>query len=397
MAEADRSDAAETVPGPTAATFLFADIAGFTALTEAHGDEQAATLVAEFCDGVTAELPEFGGTHVKSIGDALMLRIPVPSDAVLLGLHIAHELMPRHGAPAVRVGLHHGSYVERDGDCFGATVNLAARVSGQAVGGEVLLTGHTAALAPDIDGVLYEPRGRQQLRNVREPVELFAAVRTGPGRGTHLAVDPVCRMAVDPDHAAGRLMYEGTAYFFCTLELRRRLRPTSRALRRSAEPRRRGAPSGAARHGGVAWSASRGASPPDADDDRRRDGDHPTPAAVEGAQRHGVAPAREPPAMDPEVPADPQPAPVPASERDLAHRPQVAARAAPDQDADGRRRSQRRPDRRGRPAHRHRRGAADDHDARSGSLREERLRVAGAGEDEERRIGRPARALGPSR
>ena len=218
MAEADRSDAAETVPGPTAATFLFADIAGFTALTEAHGDEQAATLVAEFCDGVTAELPEFGGTHVKSIGDALMLRIPVPSDAVLLGLHIAHELMPRHGAPAVRVGLHHGSYVERDGDCFGATVNLAARVSGQAVGGEVLLTGHTAALAPDIDGVLYEPRGRQQLRNVREPVELFAAVRTGPGRGTHLAVDPVCRMAVDPDHAAGRLMYEGTAYFFCTLE-----------------------------------------------------------------------------------------------------------------------------------------------------------------------------------
>ena len=45
------------------------------------------------------------------------------------------------------------------------------------------MTGHTAALAPDIDGVLYEPRGRQQLRNVREPVELFAAVRTGRGGG----------------------------------------------------------------------------------------------------------------------------------------------------------------------------------------------------------------------
>jgi hypothetical protein len=41
------------------------------------------------------------------------------------------------------------------------TRGMAARVSGQAVGGEVLLTGHTAALAPDIDGVLYEPRGRQ--------------------------------------------------------------------------------------------------------------------------------------------------------------------------------------------------------------------------------------------
>ena len=220
MAEVDRSDAGESEPPPSAAaaTFLFADIAGFTALTEAHGDEQAAALVAEFCDAVKDELPEFGGKHVKSIGDALMLRIPAPSDAVLLGLHIANELMPRHGAPAVRVGLHHGSYVERDGDFFGATVNLAARVSGQAVGGEVLLTGHTAALAPDIDGVLYEPRGRQHLRNVREPVELFAAVRTVPGAARHVAVDPVCQMAVDPAHAAGRLLYEGTAYFFCTLD-----------------------------------------------------------------------------------------------------------------------------------------------------------------------------------
>jgi len=53
--------------------------------------------------------------------------------------------------------------VERDGDWFGATVNLAARVSAEATGGEVLLTGHTAALAPTLDGVLYEPRGRFQL------------------------------------------------------------------------------------------------------------------------------------------------------------------------------------------------------------------------------------------
>jgi class 3 adenylate cyclase/YHS domain-containing protein len=200
-----------------AATFVFADIAGFTALTEAHGDDEAAALVTDFCAAVGAELPAFGGKQVKSIGDALMLRVPEPAEAVRLGLRIVHDLMPGHGAPAVRVGLHHGSYVERDGDFFGATVNLAARVSGQAVGGEVLLTGHTAALASGLDGVQYEPRGRQSLRNVREPVELFAAVRTGEDMRKRLAIDPVCRMAVDPDHAAGRLTYEGTAYFFCTL------------------------------------------------------------------------------------------------------------------------------------------------------------------------------------
>ena len=200
----------------TTSTFVFADIAGFTALTEAHGDEQAAELVADFCAAVRAELPASGGTQVKTIGDAVMLTIPDPGAAVVLGLRIAHELLQGHGAPAVRVGLHHGTAVERDGDFFGAAVNLAARVAAEAAGGEVLVTGATAALAPDLDGVVYEPRGRRALRNVREPVDLFAAVRTTASAHA-LPRDPVCRMAVDPEHAPGRLVHEGTAYFFCTL------------------------------------------------------------------------------------------------------------------------------------------------------------------------------------
>ncbi|HEX2086814.1 MAG TPA: adenylate/guanylate cyclase domain-containing protein [Solirubrobacteraceae bacterium] len=200
-----------------AATFVFADIAGFTALTEAHGDEEAAQLVDDFCAAVAAELPAIEGTQVKTIGDAIMLRIPDPAAAVRLGLRITHELMLGHGAPAVRVGLHHGSAIERGGDYIGAAVNLAARVSAEASGGEVLLTGTTAALAPDLEGVLYEPRGRRQLRNVRDPVELFAAVRSDDRSAGALPCDPVCRMAVDPERAAGRLVYQGTTYFFCTL------------------------------------------------------------------------------------------------------------------------------------------------------------------------------------
>jgi adenylate cyclase len=205
-------------PGLTdsAATFLFADIAGFTALTEAHGDEEAADLAADFAEAVESRLPR-DGAQVKTIGDAIMLRIPDPVEAIRLGLDIVHGLLPGHGAPAVRAGLHHGPAVERDGDYFGATVNIAARVSGLAAGGEVLLTGQTAALAPDLEGVYYETRGRQELRNVRDPVELFAALPLGEPAHAGMAVDPVCRMAVDPDRAAGRLMYEGAAHFFCTL------------------------------------------------------------------------------------------------------------------------------------------------------------------------------------
>ena len=198
------------------ATFLFADIAGFTALTEAHGDEQAVELVEEFANAVQAELPRVAGEYVKAVGDALMLRVPDPADSVRLGLWITRNAMSGHHAPSVRVGGNYGSAVERNGDYFGSTINVAARVSALAAGGELLVTGHTAALAPDLEGVLYESRGRQVLRNVAEPVEIFAVVRMDENVD-HLAIDPVCQMAVEPERAVGRLLLDEKAYHFCSL------------------------------------------------------------------------------------------------------------------------------------------------------------------------------------
>ena len=204
------------MPRDTSATFLFADIAGFTALTEAHGDEEALQLVEDFARAVEAELPAVAGEHVKTVGDALMLRVPDPGEAIRLGLWITRNAMGGHHAPSVRVGCNFGAAVERSGDYFGTTINVAARVSALARGGEVLVTGKTAALAPDLDGVLYESRGRQVLRNIAEPVEIFAVLRVDES-ADRLAVDPVCQMAVDPQRAVGRLMVEGIDYHFCSL------------------------------------------------------------------------------------------------------------------------------------------------------------------------------------
>jgi adenylate cyclase len=116
------------------------------------------------------------------------------------------------------VGMHHGVALRREDDYFGAAVNLAARVSALAVGGEVLATASTGYAAGPIAGVLYESRGRHALKGIPEPVEVVAAVREGSPGKAGLATDPVCHMAVDPGRAAGRLMYQDTAYFFCTLD-----------------------------------------------------------------------------------------------------------------------------------------------------------------------------------
>ena len=207
-----------TVLAESHQTFVFADIAGFTALTEAHGDEEGADLAESFSAEAEGVVREHHGEHVKTIGDALMLRVGEPAAAVRMGLAIVLDLMTRHGSPAVRVGMHYGPAVERSGDWFGSTVNLAARISGLAVGGEVLLSEAARRAAGEIEGVHFVERGRQRLRNVSEPMTLYAARRQGESSELGLPIDPVCRMAVDPDQAAGQLTHEKVDYHFCSLE-----------------------------------------------------------------------------------------------------------------------------------------------------------------------------------
>jgi adenylate cyclase len=202
---------------PAVQTFLFADLSGFTALTEAHGDKQAADLVGGFCATVRRLLVAHQAQEVKTIGDALMLRTGDAVAAIRLGLCIVHDVGAQHGFPLVRVGMHTGPVVERGGDWFGATVNLAARLSAAASGGDALLTAATRAAAGEVEGVELRERGRWVFRNVTEPVQVYAAVRQGARSSAGLPIDPVCRMAVDPWHSAGRLTHEGVEYCFCSL------------------------------------------------------------------------------------------------------------------------------------------------------------------------------------
>jgi adenylate cyclase len=95
-------------------------------------------------------------------------------------------------------------------------VNLAARISALAGGGEVLLSEATRQAAGAVAGVRFEDRGSRRVRNVSRPVHLFAAVAEGSsGRAT--VIDPVCRMVVEPSRAVGVLSHRGVEYRFCSL------------------------------------------------------------------------------------------------------------------------------------------------------------------------------------
>jgi adenylate cyclase len=198
-------------------TFLFADLAGFTALTEAHGDEDSADLAGEFFALVGKLAAAHRADVIKTIGDAVMLRADSAHDAVTLAVRIVNEVGAQHGFPSIRVGLHTGPAAERSGDWFGATVNTAARVAALASGGQVLLSDATRQASGPVEHLDFHERGRHELKNVTEPVTIYAAHVAPPQAAASLPIDPVCRMAIEPRHAAGQLIHDGVKYEFCSL------------------------------------------------------------------------------------------------------------------------------------------------------------------------------------
>jgi adenylate cyclase len=151
-------------------TFLFTDLVGYTALTEANGDDRAAELALDFYARVRGLLPHHAAAEVKTIGDGMMLRASDAGSAIRLGLRIVADLEESPGFPPVRVGIHSGPAVERDGDWYGATVNVAARLCAAAGGGQVLVSEATTEAAGRLPKVELEERELHWLKNVTSPV-----------------------------------------------------------------------------------------------------------------------------------------------------------------------------------------------------------------------------------
>ncbi len=168
-------------PGPGAHTIAFVDLTGFTRFAEATGDaaaaERAAALEALAGDAAVQR----GGRLVKSLGDGAMLQFEGATEAVLACLDIVAGVDRLAGGEA-RAGLATGPVVQRDGDVFGTTVNLAARIADQAAPGQVLVCASTRGAARE-EGVGFEGPTLPLLKGLETRTPLYAAARfpsTGP-------------------------------------------------------------------------------------------------------------------------------------------------------------------------------------------------------------------------
>jgi adenylate cyclase len=161
---------------PPAIAFL--DLSGYTKLTEEHGDRAAAGLAARLVEIVHELAHRHGGRPVKLLGDGVMFHFPEPAQAVRCGLELVDRI-PRVGLPQARVGLHSGPVVFQDGDYFGRTVNIAARITDYARPGEILVSDQVVADVDRLEAVRFEPVGPVSLKGLSAPITLFTAVHAG--------------------------------------------------------------------------------------------------------------------------------------------------------------------------------------------------------------------------
>ena len=152
---------------PSEAVITFIDLAGFSASTDVYGDERALAMLGLFEQIVHDTL--HATPPLKLIGDEVMLAFDdCPTALSLLGTLLSRcRDEPR--LPLTRTGVHSGPVLRRRGDVFGATVNIAARLTALAGPGE-LLTSKAMADAAKASGVAVGDRGMFQLRSVSNPV-----------------------------------------------------------------------------------------------------------------------------------------------------------------------------------------------------------------------------------
>jgi len=148
----------------------FADLTGYTRLTEEAGELEAVDAVERFVDSVHGTLPE-DARVIKTIGDEVMI---VGSDpAALTEWAVAFQRL-QSGRALPRIAVHYGVALYRDGDYFGRDVNIASRVGARAAGAEVLVTRpvveHSAAR-----GLVFDRIADVRLKGFKKSTEIFVA------------------------------------------------------------------------------------------------------------------------------------------------------------------------------------------------------------------------------
>ncbi len=153
----------------------FADLTGYTRLTEEAGDEVAAQVSVKLAEVVNEIASEHRGAVVKMLGDGVLFYFKDPNDAVMASLEMLDRVRPA-GLPPAHVGVNAGPMIYEEGDYFGRTVNIAARIASQAGPDQVFL-GEDVLRHIEPAGFRVVEAGAFELKGIEKPLTLYEAIR----------------------------------------------------------------------------------------------------------------------------------------------------------------------------------------------------------------------------
>jgi adenylate cyclase len=158
---------------------VFSDIEGSTERNEASGDREWVKLLQRHEQLVRSRVDAHRGHVVKNQGDGFMLAFADPESALRCCVDIQRELTDhadRWELIRVRMGIHMGPSVRRGDDLFGLNVAMAARIAGQAEGGEILVSEAVRDAVGDLSDVILESAEVVELKGLSGTHEVFPVV-----------------------------------------------------------------------------------------------------------------------------------------------------------------------------------------------------------------------------
>jgi len=185
-AREERNEIARVAAADGTVTILFSDIENSTGLNSELGDESWVKLLGAHDRLLRTYVDRHRGHIVKSQGDGYMVVFPTPQLALEAALGIQRALAAkrqrsrqlRRTPLRVRMGLHTGTAIERDGDYFGRNVAMAARVAAMADGGEVLATDEIVNALADSPDFRFDEDDRVELKGLPGDHRLWSVVET---------------------------------------------------------------------------------------------------------------------------------------------------------------------------------------------------------------------------
>ncbi|MBC8185744.1 MAG: hypothetical protein ISR95_03785 [Candidatus Marinimicrobia bacterium] len=167
----------QSTPDRRLAAIVFTDIAGFTALS-AEDEERALSLIDQQRELLKPIVEKYNGKWLKEMGDGLLLSFKSTKQAVNCAIEIQKATKSVEGLN-LRIGIHQGDILEKEGDVFGDDVNIASRIEPFAAVGGVAISDKVNR---DISGspeITTKYVGRPRLKGVTQKVEIYCLTSYG--------------------------------------------------------------------------------------------------------------------------------------------------------------------------------------------------------------------------